>query len=73
MTAKIAINAKDVVRIYGTGEQVVHALRGVNLKIAEGRFVVLKGRSGSGKTTLLNCIGGLDRPTSGMVLSLIHI
>jgi ABC-type lipoprotein export system ATPase subunit len=42
-------------------------LRGVDLDIGKERFTALKGRSGSGKTTLLNCIGGLDRPTSGTV------
>ncbi len=47
--------------------QEVHALRGVNLTIQAGEYIALKGRSGSGKTTLLNCIGGLDRPTSGAV------
>jgi ABC-type lipoprotein export system ATPase subunit len=40
-------------------------LRGINLKVKSGTFVVLRGRSGSGKTTLLNCLAGLDRPTSG--------
>jgi ABC-type lipoprotein export system ATPase subunit len=48
-------------------EQEVAALRGVNLKIKQGNFIALKGRSGSGKTTLLNIIGGLDRPTEGIV------
>ncbi len=43
------------------------ALRGVNLTIAAGSLIALKGRSGSGKTTLLNCLGGLDRPTKGTV------
>jgi putative ABC transport system ATP-binding protein len=50
----------------------VPALRGVNLKVETGQFVVIKGRSGSGKTTLLNCLAGLDRPTSGTVHVLGH-
>jgi putative ABC transport system ATP-binding protein len=62
-----AIETEELWRIYKTGAQEVPALRGVNLKIESGRFVAVKGRSGSGKTTLLNCIGGLDRPTSGAV------
>jgi ABC-type lipoprotein export system ATPase subunit len=45
----------------------VRALQGVDLAVGPGLFVALRGRSGSGKTTLLNCIGGLDRPTSGRV------
>jgi ABC-type lipoprotein export system ATPase subunit len=45
----------------------VNALQDVSLEVGRGRFVALRGRSGSGKTTLLNCIGGLDRPTSGLV------
>ena len=61
-----AIIARDVWRTYPTGlRQEVHALRGVNLTIPAGSYLALKGRSGSGKTTLLNCIGGLDKPTSG--------
>lgn len=61
------IETEDLWRVYKVGLQEVPALRGVNLKVEPGCFVAVKGRSGSGKTTLLNCIGGLDRPTSGVV------
>jgi len=59
--------AQGLQREYQIGDRTVQALRGVDLNILPERFVALKGRSGSGKTTLLNCIGGLDRPTSGSV------
>lgn len=55
----------DVRKTYGEGEAAVHALRGVELTIAEGELVVLLGPSGSGKSTLLNVLGGLDRPSAG--------
>jgi ABC-type lipoprotein export system ATPase subunit len=58
---------QGLTRIYRVGAQQVAALQGVDLSVETGRLVALRGRSGSGKTTLLNCIGGLDRPTSGQV------
>jgi ABC-type lipoprotein export system ATPase subunit len=61
------IRTQQVTRIYHVGAQEVPALRGVDLSIGAGQVVALRGRSGSGKTTLLNCIGGLDRPTSGQI------
>jgi ABC-type lipoprotein export system ATPase subunit len=62
------IVTRDLWRSYRLGTpQEVHALQGANLSVEEGSYLALKGRSGSGKTTLLNCIGGLDRPTSGAV------
>ena len=64
---RFIIQTQDLQREYKIGERRVQALRGVHLNILPERFVALKGRSGSGKTTLLNCIGGLDRPTSGKV------
>jgi len=60
-----AFSTKGLTKVYGSGETAVHALRGVDLDIPEGEFVVLLGPSGSGKSTLLNIIGGLDRGTAG--------
>lgn len=54
-------------KIYGSGENAVHALNGIDLQIEKGEFVAVVGTSGSGKSTLLHMLGGLDRPTSGTV------
>ncbi len=62
-----AIQAQRVGRVYPADGGDVHALRDINLEVAQGKFVALRGRSGSGKTTLLNCLGGLDNPTSGVI------
>ena len=54
-------------KYYGTGENQVRALDGIDLSIEDGEFIAVVGTSGSGKSTLLHMLGGLDRPTSGKV------
>src|SRR5512145_1694171 len=60
--------ARDLTKVYGEGAAQVHALRGVDLELYAGEFVVLLGPSGSGKSTLLNILGGLDTASGGTVL-----
>lgn len=61
------ITIKKIVKSYGMGEGIVHALDGVDLEIAAGELVAVVGVSGSGKSTLLHMIGGMDSPTAGSV------
>ncbi|MBX7168630.1 MAG: ABC transporter ATP-binding protein [Pirellulales bacterium] len=64
---RAVFSAREITKVYHMGEVDVHALRGVDLDLFEGEFVVLLGPSGSGKSTLLNILGGLDVPSSGQV------
>jgi len=63
----VLFRARGVSKVYVTGEIEVHALREVDLDVAEGEHVVILGPSGSGKSTLLNMLGGMDRPTTGTI------
>jgi putative ABC transport system ATP-binding protein len=58
----------DAVKIYGRGENEVHALDGVTVEFARGVYSAIMGPSGSGKSTLMHCVAGLDTLTSGRVL-----
>jgi spermidine/putrescine transport system ATP-binding protein len=64
----LAIEAKDVTKIFGGGEDAVHALDRVSVNIQENEFFTLLGPSGCGKTTLLRLIAGFDQPTEGSIL-----
>jgi ABC-type lipoprotein export system ATPase subunit len=59
------VDARDLVREYRMGAEMVHALRGVSLAVHEREYVAIVGPSGCGKSTLLNLLGVIDRPTSG--------
>ena len=63
-----AIEAIDLVKDYGNGENAVHALRGVNVAFEQGRFTAIMGPSGSGKSTLMHTLAGLDSATGGHIM-----
>lgn len=65
--SETVFRAEGLTKTYGMGEVEVQALKGVDLELHRGEFVVLLGPSGSGKSTLLNILGGLDVPTAGKV------
>ncbi|MGE3449403.1 MAG: ABC transporter ATP-binding protein [Microbacteriaceae bacterium] len=64
---RIAARAVDAVKIYGKGDNAVHALDGVSVDFAAGAFTAIMGPSGSGKSTLMHAIAGLDELTAGHV------
>lgn len=61
------VEFKNVSRVYKGGDYELKALDNINMKLDEGKFVVILGPSGAGKSTLLNLLGGLDSPTSGKI------
>ncbi len=63
------LRIRDLRRVYRIGGQEVRALDGVSLEIREGEYLRIVGASGSGKSTLLNLLGGIDRPTSGGIIT----
>ena len=65
---KSIISLRNVTKTFGTGENKLQVLKGVNLDIREGEFLVILGESGCGKSTMLNIIGGMDQLTTGTFL-----
>ncbi len=61
----LVIEIEGVTKLYQMGEETIHALRGVSLKIHRNEYLAIMGPSGSGKSTLMNMLGCLDTPTAG--------
>ena len=61
------LRCENLTKTYGSGETKITALNQVNLSVQRGEFVAIMGDSGSGKSTLLHMLGGVDRPTSGII------
>ena len=61
------VRVMDVDKVFRRGSEEIHVLDGLSLEVPRGEFLALMGPSGSGKSTLLNLIGGLDRPSKGVV------
>jgi putative ABC transport system ATP-binding protein len=64
-TRALVLELREVHQVYGTGDAAVHALRGIDLAVAEGDYVAIMGPSGSGKSTLMNLLGCLDVASHG--------
>lgn len=65
MERKNIISLKNIKREFSLGDEIIYALRGINLDIYKNEYVALMGPSGSGKSTMMNILGCLDTPTSG--------
>ena len=65
---KAILETKDLVKYYGSGDNLVKAIDHTDIRVEPGEFAAVVGRSGAGKSTLLHMLGGLDRPDSGKVL-----
>lgn len=61
------LEVKNLMKYYGSGENLVRAVDGISLSVGQGEFLAVVGTSGSGKTTMLNLIGGLDTPDTGEI------
>ncbi|HHU77659.1 MAG TPA: ABC transporter ATP-binding protein [Clostridiales bacterium] len=61
------IRTENISRQFRSGQEIVHALRNINIEIQSGALTILRGRSGSGKTTLINLMGALDQPSTGHI------
>ena len=66
-SANILVEVRGVDKVFKRGSEEIHVLGGLDLEIPHGEFLALMGPSGSGKSTLLNLVGGLDRPSEGVV------
>jgi len=62
----IIIRTWDLFKTYVMGDQVIHAVSGIDIEIHKGEYVAIMGPSGSGKSTLMNLVGCLDSPSSGL-------
>ncbi|MCA8965875.1 MAG: ATP-binding cassette domain-containing protein, partial [Planctomycetes bacterium] len=65
VATRTVLSLRGITKTYGTEQNPVPVLRGIDLQVTEGEYVAIVGASGSGKSTMLNILGCLDRPTSG--------